>query len=223
MRKAMKYLLKFIGLSFLALPLTACSLSGETMDGQVLEEGTGKPVAGAIVVVRWTGNDSSGLFDGHGVCYHVETATTDATGKFHIGRWSDGASTRSFFIGNRAIYKEAYKVGYTRPQIPSNKPETILVAPVKATADEYLTGLFHLQGCSGGGESTKNLYRLYMTLFEQVKTISERPDQLRRAEEQFIRAANDALVDHTKPMIYKNGSWINVNADDNYKKEEFKQ
>jgi len=219
----MKHLRNLVALTLLALPLTACSLSGDAIDGQVLEEGTNKPVAGAVVVVTWTGNDSSGLVHGQSVCYHVETATSDAMGKFHIGRWSDGVSMRSLFIGNRAIYKEAYKAGYTRPDVPSNKPEKVLVAPFKGTKDEYFYYLDRLagsNGCPGGGESKKNLYRLYAPLAEEAKNIAENIGQKKLAEK-FIGAANRVLVNYNKPTTTDHAGWtVNVNSDDNYKKEE---
>jgi len=43
----------------LAIPLTACALSGEAIEGRVLEEGTNKPIPGAIVVVRWIGRTTT--------------------------------------------------------------------------------------------------------------------------------------------------------------------
>ena len=71
-----------------ALGLTACVVLpvriGPTVEGQVVDQATGKPIAGAIVVVRFDGRYDDALPDrdliGH------EEALTDASGRFQMGR-----------------------------------------------------------------------------------------------------------------------------------------
>ncbi|MGH8766817.1 MAG: carboxypeptidase-like regulatory domain-containing protein, partial [Burkholderiales bacterium] len=72
------------------LPLTACALSGGPVVGQVVEEGTHKPIPGAIVVVRWRG-DLPGFADSRTVCYHVASTVTDEAGRYRIPAWSKKA------------------------------------------------------------------------------------------------------------------------------------
>ena len=100
---------------------------------------------------------------------------------------------RSLFIGNRAIYKEAYKAGYTRPDVPSNKPEKVLVAPFKGTKDEYFDYLSILvgsnSGCSGEGRN-RHYYRFFMAVYEDAKILAETPEQKKRAERFASHAAN---------------------------------
>src|SRR5687767_5886900 len=70
----------------LMLPLQACGLSGGSIEGKVLEEGTDKPIEGAIVVVRWSGALSA-FVESRPVCVHVDTVTTDAQGRYRFSSW----------------------------------------------------------------------------------------------------------------------------------------
>lgn len=68
------------------LPLQACAYWGGPLAGRVLEEGTRKPIACAIVVARWQGTAFS-FVDTHTVCMQVETAVADGQGRYHIPFW----------------------------------------------------------------------------------------------------------------------------------------
>ena len=70
--------------------LSACSLSGEAIDGKVIEEGSGKPIPDAIVVARWIG-DLPGIADSKTVCYHVLSAKSDSQGNFDLPAWQKKA------------------------------------------------------------------------------------------------------------------------------------
>ena len=67
-------------------PLSACGLSGSAIKGQVLEAETNKPIPGAIVVVRWHGTWAPPA--GTSTCYHVESAMTDAEGRYKTPAWT---------------------------------------------------------------------------------------------------------------------------------------
>lgn len=60
--------------------------SGDVLEGSVLEQGTNKPIPGAIVVARWKGT-VGGLGHSQTMCFHVETTTTDAQGRYRIPPW----------------------------------------------------------------------------------------------------------------------------------------
>ena len=62
------------------------SLGDSKIEGIVLDDVTGKPVAGAIVTAQWHG-DIHGIVQGSSLCYHVEAVQTDANGKFVIPTW----------------------------------------------------------------------------------------------------------------------------------------
>jgi len=60
------------------------ALTGGPIEGQVLDYYTGAPISGAFVAARWEGE----LLSGRTVCVHVETAVSDASGRYHIGQWT---------------------------------------------------------------------------------------------------------------------------------------
>lgn len=53
----------------------------------VLDEDTHQPIKGAIVVARWVGTISA-LVDSQTTCYHVESTTTDAQGRYQLPAWT---------------------------------------------------------------------------------------------------------------------------------------
>ena len=177
--------LKFaaVGVAIVAFVLfRACSLSSRAIDGVVLDESTGKPIAGAIVVATWTG-DVSKLVDSGTVCYHAETARTDANGKYQIPAWSLPWSTRNFRISARGPVGEAYKPGYifsTYRPLPD-----LLLTPHKGTKDqyyEYLSTISRRNGCTPDAESEKNLLLFYGSIAAEADLIAETRDQVRLSE-----------------------------------------
>lgn len=92
----------------------AAALSGNEIEGVVLDKVTGKPVAGAVVLASWHGRTSD-LAHGASVCYHVETARTDAAGKYRIAAWSEPFAWRRAIINDRQLWVQAFKAGYVRP------------------------------------------------------------------------------------------------------------
>ena len=207
------------GLGLLLVSMSACSLSSLPINGQVLEEGTGKPIPDAIVVVTWKG-DWWQWVQSSTVCYHVETARTDAEGKYHIPAWSLPWEIEHLTVTGKETFYEAYKPGYTQPFNPGNKPKNILLARFKGTKDEYFDYLFGAASCTSAGESRKNLYRLYSAIAEEAQALAETPDQKKRAE-RLLDLAVDLLVNRTKPTTTNQNGWtINIDPNDSYKKED---
>lgn len=119
-------------LTCLCLPLQACALSGGPVDGVVLEEGTNKPIPDAVVVVLWKHHQGySGT-----VCYHVETATSNEKGEYHIPKWSNPSDTRTLM--DPYVSASAYKPGYGLPTQPSQKDQEVLLAPFSGGRGERL-------------------------------------------------------------------------------------
>jgi hypothetical protein len=169
-----------VGLTIAFLSFRACSLSSRAIDGVVLDESTGKPIAGAIVVVTWMGDESK-FVDSGSNCYHAETARTDANGKWHTSAWSRPWSTRNFGISLRGPVGEAYKPGYIDPPILS-PIEKILLAPHTGTKDdyfEYLSKIRNRNWCDPYGESRKNLLLFYKAIADEAEIIAETPKQVK--------------------------------------------
>jgi hypothetical protein len=90
-----------LAVTALALLVGGCDLSGERMQrGRVLDQDTGEPIAGAIVVGRYMG----GISWGGSSCNRAESAVSDAQGWFELPvDRKDGTPMM-----------EAYKRGYDR-------------------------------------------------------------------------------------------------------------
>jgi len=207
------------------LPLSACALSGGPVVGQVLEEGTHKPVPGAIVVVRWRGV-LPGFADSRMVCYHVASTITDEAGRYRIPAWSKEAEKD---WQRRIIDKEfravAYKAGYGLPAKPSQKEKIVYVAPFNGGVKErfeYLNRVISSTSCVSAGTSYRSLYRIRSAIYEEARAIAQTVDEKRYAET-YKGLVEGILVDETKPTKYdKSGRLINVNPEDSFKPEELK-
>ena len=98
-----------------AVWFSANALAGLPHNGVVLEEGTDKPIPGAIVIVKWSGE--GGLVDARTVCVKTAIVRTDSNGKFSIG-WSVG----DIFNGRTSAGWAAYAPGY----VPLRTPAAVL-------------------------------------------------------------------------------------------------
>jgi hypothetical protein len=181
-----------VGLAIVFVSFRACSLSSGAIDGVVLDESTGKPLADAIVVVTWMGDESK-LVDSGSDCYHAETARTDANGKWHTPAWSRPWSSRNFGISLRGPQGEAYKPGY----IFSYRPlPDLLLTPHKGTKDQYFEYLSKIGGrnfCAPDDESRKNLLSFYRSIAAEADLIAETPEQVRILRN--LQSAYDHMVE----------------------------
>jgi hypothetical protein len=77
-----------IVLDWWGMRLFPTRIIGKPVGGQVIERETGKPLADALVIVKW---NTSAAREGHGAsgsaCYHMEYAVTDKDGRFKTERW----------------------------------------------------------------------------------------------------------------------------------------
>lgn len=156
----------------LLLPLNACGLSSGSISGKVLEEGTGQPISGAIVIVRWKGYVSA-IVDAQTVCVHVESATTDGRGSYKVEGWSKSSTMGPVFDLKPVV--SAYKVGYGLPTNPAQNDEDVYMASFKGTNKErlrYLIRMTSATNCPSGGRSSQNLYSMYRAMYEEAKLIS---------------------------------------------------
>jgi len=159
-----------------ATPLAACALSGEAIEGRVLEEGTNKPIPGAIVVVKWIGLTTSGSWfvEASTVCYHVETATTDGQGNYQTKAWRQ-PQHKDYTVKFDRIGVDAYKPGYGFPGKLSQVKGIEYLAPFRGSREERLKFLSRIEGatgCGGGGDSKKNLLPFDRAVYEEALRIA---------------------------------------------------
>lgn len=137
----------------------------------MLEESTNKPIADVIVVTRWM-RTAPGIGHANSYCAHVETATTDAEGRFELPKWR----------GEVPHLIDIYKSGYERAaDIPWNqaaKHNKYLLKPFRGGKGERLQYLRNLIGmeCGSHNDYVKKIIPLYKGLYEEAKTIAVTPE-----------------------------------------------
>jgi hypothetical protein len=198
------------------------------LDGHVINGETGEPIAGAIVAAKWLFSVSDGLADSSNVCSHVETVVSDAAGRYHFDARSEPwyGIRHYLFTNSLGITVHAYKRGFTWHQEHGAGPwqqfakERALI-PFRGTVAERFEFLDRVvSNTSCGGESSKNLYRLYSALYEEANFLAETPQQ-RKSAQNYSEFAEYELADRTKPTITDHrGVLINVDPKDSYKKED---
>ena len=78
------------------------------LEGEVLEEGTNKPIAGAFVVAAWMGQAYNPV-QSASVCYHAEIVTTNEKGRFRVSEFSGNLNP---LIVQRDRLLDVYAPGY---------------------------------------------------------------------------------------------------------------
>ncbi len=148
--------------------LSACSLSGEAIEGRVVDAATGKPIVNAIVVALWTGTISSWPADSHSTCFHVLTTTTDERGTYHFSPWRKRSQIGPVF--DQRPFVQAHKVGYSWLRKSENTIQYL--EPFTGTRSErlkYLTRVSSGTGCGSQDESERNLLPIKRQIYNEAK------------------------------------------------------
>ena len=177
----MKLITKKFGLGAAALLIFGVALSSCAMEGRVLEEGTLKPIEGAIVVATWRGSQVRPAH-ASSICYHVETATTDSQGRYRIPSFSGNLDP---LIADRSSGVESiYKAGYQRSSKDEPSSEIILLSPFKGTTDqrfEYLSRNW-TRDCATNPAAKAKLLVLWRDQYEEAKRIAQTVEQMKTIE-----------------------------------------
>lgn len=177
----------FLSLVFLTslLPFTACALSEVAIEGKVLEEGTGKPVSGAIVVARWSGTAFS-FVESPTVCVHVLTTMTDAEGRYRFPAWRKEPPLRGvrdvhpIVIAYKPGYETYTPLGHARSE--EYKKNIRYLKPFTGTGEERLAYLSRMAvSCSDKKEIEIDLLPLYKALYEEAENlaVTKKEDKLK--------------------------------------------
>lgn len=92
-----------------SLPITA----------RVVDEGTGQPLEGVIVVVRWQLRTSGPVQNDEAGQIMVTEAVTDAAGNFHLPAWGPKAASPLLHVPEAAPRLVFFKQGY-QPKVEGN-------------------------------------------------------------------------------------------------------
>lgn len=174
-----RYLFPSVLWMTVVLMLYGCaSLSAEPLEGQVLEEGTNKALPEAIVIARWDKTYSS-FVDTTTVCVHVESALTDAQGRYRLPRWR--GKTPDHINTFKTGYERSHEYFRTKAYLQNND----ILKPFTGGREERLKYLQRVEGnvrsCRSPKAAEKSLLPLYRALYEEAKPLA------RTREEQIIR------------------------------------
>lgn len=196
-----------IGILALSALVTGCYGDGggynAAFEGMVVEEGTGKPVAGAFVIAKWTHNGGNPVGT-NTTCPHVEVVMTDANGRYKI----PAIFISSFFGTYRKVY--AFKTGL-EDVTALNQNESwrsLRMAPFKGTAEERLASYDrygYLEGCGKAEEYTPKLIPLYRAIHEEAKALGVTSSKEKELEGslKFFKEFGDESKDWWKPNYGK--------------------
>jgi len=163
--------IKITLLLFLTAGLSACALAPPKqippVTGQVLDQGTDQPVEGAIIIMRWRGTGTKAFVDQHTECYHVETATTGADGRFSTQAWLEESQYRNLGLKERmaTIYKAGYRHVRSKNEVHSLEWDT-------GGGEERLEYIrYSIVSCGSKRSLNKILLGFYTALHDEVTTI----------------------------------------------------
>lgn len=183
MNTSVNSILRIVLFAASVLPLSACaSLVGLGTGGQVLEEGTEKPIPDAIVVVRWAGSLPA-FTEARAVCVHVETATTDREGHYitHAWRAPSTVGPAPLVQMNVGPSAYAYKPGY---EYVDTRGETVYLKPFTGGREarfKYLVRTFG-SGCGATDGSEKSSIPLLKAQYEEAQALAQSPEEKRILE-----------------------------------------
>ena len=190
-----------------------------TIEGQVLDDSTDKPIPGAIVVIGWN-LGSGGIGGGTLWCPHVETATTDSQGRYQVGRWMGWWAPKYWMMWGRFRYSYGYKRGYVQSVTKQSTEERIYLHVFSGSKEEWMHSLGGFECFNGTDDSVKNLYRIWSAIAEDQASIAE-TDSQRQMAQFYLRRAKELLVNRSKPVTTApDGSEVNVDPSDSYKPED---
>jgi hypothetical protein len=153
--------------------------------GRVTDRETGRPIEGAIVVVRWGGAARS-MATGMFVCVHVAHAITDADGRYRVSGWRSQAP--QFSVDGFNWTADVYKPGYGQSR-PASQPN-ITMPKWTSTPDEQVRFLAFFAGrndcLDDEGEGRKLGAALHRRLLEDVEQSDASPAAKSR-EMQYFR------------------------------------
>jgi hypothetical protein len=139
---------------------------------KIRNDGSEKPIVGAIVLARWEDDVYHGT-----VCFHVESTITDAEGRYHIPAWEKKHIWGN--TGNQRVHVRPHKAGYrwTDKHIKNELRSLTLDNRTREQRLEYLRTLS--PGCGSRDESEKNQLPLLRAVYEAAESIAITKEDMR--------------------------------------------
>ena len=180
--------------------ITGCEMNGRVVDGE-----TGAPISGALVIAEWSG-DIGGPVQSSQVCFHLEIATTDADGRYHIPAWSRRPVTdhEGGFYGlrNVEVSRRTYKAGYSQLKYDPNDASTILMVPFKGPPEQRIAYLSQqgTRSCGRHDGSRTHEVQLWRNICAEAKPLVARLPNDANQSRSFLREIDAHLAHLTQDV-----------------------
>jgi hypothetical protein len=173
--------LVIVSISAWLMSLSACGSVGGPVDGKVLEQGTHKPIPAAIVIASWQGAMFT-FVDSRHTCIHVETATTDQAGHYHIPLWTASPKPP---VHDVELLIVAYKAGYEWAGYDERDKRVQYLKPFTGTKEERLNNMgraFGILECGSPEEYRPVVEPLLRAMYEEAKSLATTDKDMERLE-----------------------------------------
>jgi hypothetical protein len=212
-----------IGAALSMFALQACSFGHGAIEGVVVDERTGQPIEGAVVIATWNGSNWAGLLHSQSVCTHLETAWSGKDGRYTLPGWFTGPHSRNLTVSGIEVTVSAHKPGFMHGSQP-DEPTRVRLQPFRGSPDEYMKYLDRVArrqaGCGMHDGSRRNEYRLLHVVAEEMAALA----QTREHQEMLywaVRGRDRLLVNTDKPYVEDTDGRIrNAHPGDSYRKED---
>ena len=173
--------LKILG----GLTLAYVALSVIASEGTVIDQTTGKPIAGAFVIAYWNGN-TGWVVQPSTSCYYVEATTTNEKGRFDV----------SMFTGNlnplrkdRTRNIHIYVPGYYATSKSDDEKLVFMMAPREGSKSEQFKDIIDSGNPRGCSSVDKKITLPYLrALHKELAALATTKDENDRVESTMIIA-----------------------------------
>lgn len=154
--------------------------------GKVVDERTGRPVAGAYVVRYWNTFGMT-LHAGRASCIAFRVAQTNDAGEYFVSpAWVGISVRRDPLLQAMRNGIMVYADGMSLSRFEPGWKETLVVKPAEPNGEKRLDELyryFNLNGCGSDADLKRKALRLYKALYEEAVQVAphERRDQTERS------------------------------------------
>jgi hypothetical protein len=207
----------FVAMICALIPLASCNeVTGPGISATVTDMITGKPVAGAQVLVIWDGSLSFSTHGG-GECYHVISAVTDDAGHFSVEPWRKSVP--------RMASIDYYRISVYRPQYDDAEGQThggigrlglfgdagvfsdgirLKLPPFNGTVKDRLIKLRDIRRstrCPEAGASRRNATDFFRAMNQEVLALLATPEgraiaEAEKAELAQFKTESDRLMNY---------------------------
>jgi hypothetical protein len=213
-----------IYLILIVVPLSVlrfCGMQGGPVVGRVLDEQTGKPIEGAMVVALWEG-DIFAFATSRSTCYYMDKATSWKGGWYFIWPWIY-KGPNGLLVGRRTRIL-SHKAGYKFGKYVSDWVKYL--RPFEGTRLDHLEYLAHqareMATCGDGWESGIKEYEVLRAIYEEGKSLIGQEPPPTKLEQKKLNSMRWNVAEKYVDPYFKMESKDHYDAVRQYMKEHLK-